>query len=79
MFRDTCRRFFEKEVAPFHMKWEEEGIVPRALWRKAGEHGLLCVTMPEEYGGAGADFLYDAILIEEQGRALASGTERSAR
>src|SRR5215475_11470336 len=73
MFRDTCRRFFEKEVVPFHMKWEEEGIVPRALWRKAGEQGLLGVTMPEEYGGAGADFLYDAILIEEQGRALASG------
>jgi acyl-CoA dehydrogenase len=55
------------------MKWEEEGIVPRALWRKAGEQGLLGMTMPEEYGGAGADFLYSAILIEEQGRALASG------
>src|SRR6476620_5078844 len=73
MFRDTCRRFFEKEVTPFHMKWEEEGIVPRELWRKAGEQGLLCMTMPEEYGGAGADFLYSAIMIEEQGRALASG------
>ena len=73
MFRDTCRRFFEKEVTPFHMKWEEEGIVPRELWRKAGEQGLLGMTMPEEYGGAGADFLYSAILIEEQGRALASG------
>ena len=73
MFRDTCRRFFEKEVVPFHMKWEEDGIVPRDLWRKAGEQGLLGMTMPEAYGGAGADFLYSAILIEEQGRALASG------
>ena len=73
MFRDTCRRFFEKEVTPFHMKWEEEGIVPRELWRKAGEQGLLGMTMPEEYGGAGGDFLYSAIMIEEQGRALASG------
>ena len=73
MFRDTCRRFFEKEVTPFHMKWEEDGIVPRELWRKAGAQGLLGMTMPEEYGGAGADFLYSAILIEEQGRALASG------
>jgi alkylation response protein AidB-like acyl-CoA dehydrogenase len=73
MFRDTCRRFFEKEVMPFHMKWEEEGIVPRELWRKAGEQGLLCTAMPEEYGGAGADFLYSAIMIEEQGRAIASG------
>ena len=73
MFRETCRRFFEKEVTPFHMKWEEQGIVPRELWRKAGEQGLLGMTMPEAYGGAGADFLYSAILIEEQGRALASG------
>ena len=73
MFRETCRRFFEKEVTPFHMKWEEDGVVPRELWRKAGEQGLLGMTMPEEYGGAGGDFLYSAILIEEQGRALASG------
>ena len=73
MFRETCRRFFEKEVMPFHMKWEEEGIVPRDLWRKAGQQGLLGMTMPEEYGGAGADFLYSAIMIEEQGRALATG------
>jgi len=73
MFRDTCRRFFDKEVVPFHMAWEEDGIVPRALWRKAGEYGLLGVTMPEEYGGSGGDFLYSAILIEEQGRAIASG------
>jgi len=73
IFRESCRRFFEKEVTPFHMKWEEEGIVPRALWRKAGEQGLLGMTMPEEYGGAGADFLYSAILIEEQGRAIATG------
>ena len=44
-----------------------------SLWRKAGAQGLLGMTMPEEYGGAGADFLYSAILIEEQGRAIASG------
>ena len=73
MFRDTCRRFFEKEVTPFHMKWEEDGVVPRELWRKAGEQGLLGMTMPEEYGGAGVDFFYNTILIEEQGRAIASG------
>jgi len=73
MFRDTCRRFFEKEVTPFHLKWEEDGVVPRELWRKAGQQGLLGMTMPEEYGGAGGDFLYSAILIEEQGRAIASG------
>ena len=73
MFRDTCRRFFEKEVTPFHRAWEDDGVVPRELWRKAGQQGLLGMTIPEEYGGAGADFLYSAILIEEQGRAIASG------
>ncbi|MDF3075024.1 MAG: acyl-CoA dehydrogenase [Alphaproteobacteria bacterium] len=73
MFRTTARRFFEKEVKPFHAQWEEEGIVPKALWRKAGEHGLLCMSVPEEYGGVGGDFLYSAIAIEEQGRIGASG------
>src|SRR5258708_15866873 len=73
MSSDTCRRFFEKEVTPYHMKWEEDGVVPRELWRKAGEQGLLGMTMPEEYGGAGVDFLYNTILIEEHARALASG------
>ncbi len=48
-------------------------MVDRESWLKAGAAGLLCASIPEEYGGAGADFLYSAILIEEQGRALASG------
>ncbi len=73
MFRDTARRFFEKEVQPFHAKWEEDGIVPKEVWRKAGEQGLLCMSVPEEYGGVGGDFLYSAIAIEEQGRVGASG------
>jgi alkylation response protein AidB-like acyl-CoA dehydrogenase len=73
MFRDTARRFFEREVQPFHAKWEDDGVVPRELWRKAGEQGLLCMSLPEEYGGAAGDFLYSAIMIEEQGRVLATG------
>ena len=73
MFRDTARRFFEREVQPFHAKWEEDGVVPRELWRKAGEQGLLCMSLPEAYGGAGGDFLYSTIMIEEQGRVLATG------
>ena len=73
MFRDTARRFFEKEVKPFHAQWEEDGIVPKELWRKAGAQGLLCMSVPEEYGGVGGDFLYSAIAIEEQGRIGASG------
>ena len=73
IFRSSARRFFEKEVQPFHAQWEEEGIVPKALWRKAGEQGLLCMSVPEEYGGVGGDFLYSVIAIEEQGRIGASG------
>jgi acyl-CoA dehydrogenase len=73
MFRETARRFFEKEVKPHHAKWEEQGIVPRELWRKAGEQGLLCMNVPEQYGGPGGDFLYSVIAIEEQGRIGASG------
>jgi acyl-CoA dehydrogenase len=72
-FRDTVRRFIETEVTPHHANWEKAGQVPRSLWKKAGELGLLCVNAPEAYGGQGADFLYSAILIEEMARAGATG------
>eukprot|EP01135_Chromosphaera_perkinsii_P011386 Nk52_evm31s2391 gene=Nk52_evmTU31s2391 len=72
-FMETCKRFFEKEVLPFHDKWEEEGTCPRELWNKAGDVGLLCVMAPEEYGGMGGDFLLSSLVSEEQMRALVSG------
>jgi alkylation response protein AidB-like acyl-CoA dehydrogenase len=68
-FRATARRFFETEIAPFHDKWEEQQHIDRHLWNKAGELGLLCATMPEQYGGSGVDRLYSMILMEEQARA----------
>jgi acyl-CoA dehydrogenase len=67
-FRDAFRRFVDKEVAPFHEAWEEQGYVDRNLWRKAGENGYLCPTMPEAYGGAGVDKLYSVIQMEELAR-----------
>ena len=67
-FRDAFRRFMEKEIAPFHAEWEEQGYVDRKVWNKAGENGFLCMTMPEEYGGAGADKLYSVIQMEELAR-----------
>lgn len=67
-FRVTVRRFFETEIAPHHEKWEAQQHLDRALWNKAGELGLLCPTMPEEYGGAGVDRLFSVILMEEQAR-----------
>ncbi len=73
-FRKTVRTFLEREVVPHHDQWEQDGIVPRELWRKAGEAGLLCFDVPEEYGGPGVqDFRYNVILSEEQTRANVSG------
>jgi alkylation response protein AidB-like acyl-CoA dehydrogenase len=72
-FRDSFRRFVEKEITPFHEGWEEQGYVDREVWRKAGENGFLCMTMPEEYGGAGADKLYSVAQMEEIARAGVSG------
>lgn len=73
MFREAARRFIEKEVVPYHAQWEQDGIVDRDLWRKAGEQGLLCCTVPEEYGGPGGDFLHSAIVNEEMARVGATG------
>ena len=72
-FRDSFRRFMDKEIAPFHAQWEEQGYVDRAVWNKAGENGFLCMTMPEEFGGASADKLYSIVQMEELGRAGFSG------
>jgi|SRR5690625_546587 len=73
-FRHTVRTFCEKEIVPHHQQWEDDGIVPRDLWEKAGELGLLGFMMPEEFGGGGVeDFRYNAVLQEEITRAGASG------
>lgn len=72
-FRTSARRFFEREMVPHHADWEEAGVAPREIWKKAGAQGLLCTTLPEEYGGSDADRLFPAILIEEQARLCLSG------
>jgi acyl-CoA dehydrogenase len=68
IFRESLRKFFDKEVVPHVEDWEEAGMVPRNMWNKMGEQGFLCMQVPEEYGGMGADFLYSVILMEELGR-----------
>ena len=73
MFRTTVRKFVEKEIVPHHAEWERAGIVPRELWLKAGAQGLLCCTVPEEYGGLGLDYLFDVVVFEELWRVGASG------
>lgn len=73
-FRETVRKFYEKEVVPNIEKYEQQQHVDRNLWNKAGAIGLLCATMPEAYGGSGVDRLYSMILIEEQAYAMDSST-----
>ena len=72
-FRDTVRKFVENEIAPFHAQWEDDGVVPRALWKKAGAAGMLCCTVPEEYGGIGADYQFDVVVFEEMARSGFTG------
>jgi alkylation response protein AidB-like acyl-CoA dehydrogenase len=73
IFRESVRRFIEQEIAPHHEQWEKDGIVPKALWLKAGEAGLLSPGVPEEYGGPGVDFRYNGIVDEEMSKAGFSG------
>jgi acyl-CoA dehydrogenase len=73
IFRSTVVKFIEREIAPFHKQWEEDGIVPRELWLKAGAAGMLCCTIPEEYGGLGLDYLFDVVVFEEMARSGFTG------
>lgn len=72
-FRESVRRFIEKEVSPHLPDWEAAGIVPKELFTKTAELGINGLQIPEEHGGAGIDsFLFNAIVIEEVGHAAAN-------
>jgi len=77
IFRDSLRKFLDKEIVPHVEEWEEAGIVPRSAWKKMGEQGFLCTDVPEEYGGAGGDFLYSVIVCEELVKSNFSGLAAS--
>ena len=70
LFRSNARRFFREELEPNIEQWEEAGVLPREFWLKAGANGFHCCGIPEEYGGPGADFLYNMVLSEEVGYAI---------
>lgn len=72
-FRRTVRSFVEREIVPHHERWEEQGMVDREIWSKAGAAGLLCPNVPETYGGAGADYLFNVVIIEELARGGVTG------
>ena len=66
IFEDAVGRFFEEHAPPeATARWRDEGVVDRELWNRAGEAGLLGLSIPEEYGGAGGDYRHEVILIEQ--------------
>jgi len=73
IFRDAFRKFVERELVPHVDTWEQEGIVPKSAWKRMGDEGFLCMDVPEQYGGLGADFLYSVIVAEEMVQAGCSG------
>ena len=72
-FGDSFKRFIDKEIAPHHAAWEAQGYVEKAVWASAGTNGFLCMSMPEQYGGSGADKLYSVLQMEALGTAGFSG------
>lgn len=73
MLRDSVRRFFERECVPHEMRWRAQQHADRDIWTKAGQAGILCASIPEAYGGGGGSFLHEAVICEEQMRAMAQG------
>jgi acyl-CoA dehydrogenase len=68
LFRDNVVRFLKDNIEPNYEQWERDGILPKSLYLKMGEAGLLCVDMPEEYGGIGAPFEFSCVVVEEAAR-----------
>ena len=73
MLRDAVRRFISKEFTPNSPNWDKQGYVDRDAWYKAGEAGLLCASIPEQYGGGGGDFRHEMVLVEELAYAHITG------
>ncbi len=66
LFRDNVRKFFARELAPQAEQWIEQGAPTKQAWLRSGEAGILCASIPEEYGGAGGNFAHEAVIFEEE-------------
>ncbi len=73
MLQDMADRFMETEIAPHYERYEKHEIVDREAWEKAGAAGLLCASVPEEYGGAGGTYAHEAVIAEALGHAGVDG------
>jgi alkylation response protein AidB-like acyl-CoA dehydrogenase len=65
LFRESLRKFLQKEAAPYYNQWEKNRMIPKELWGKLGKMGFLCPQVEEEYGGLNLDFSYSVIILEE--------------
>ncbi len=73
LFEEEIAKFFTRELLPHVETWRDQGMVDRWAWEKAGEQGLLCMSMPEEYGGLGGHFGHEHIFCEQQIKAGVEG------
>ncbi len=73
ILQSAVAKFYEKEFQPHVERWDDQGCVDRDAWLKAGEAGILCASIKEEYGGGGGNFGHEMVIAEEQGRAGISG------
>ena len=73
MLYDMAHRFMSEEIAPRYDEFEKNEMVDRESWRKAGAAGLLCASMPEEYGGSGGTFAHESAIIEAIGHVGVDG------
>jgi acyl-CoA dehydrogenase len=66
ILRDAVTTMFEREFVPHDERWQKQGYIDREAWRTAGAAGMLCASIPEEYGGGGASFAHEIVLVEAQ-------------
>jgi acyl-CoA dehydrogenase len=66
IFRAAVTTMFERDFVPHDERWQKQGYIDREAWRTAGEAGILCASIPEEYGGAGASFAHEIVIVEAQ-------------
>ncbi|ARU56515.1 acyl-CoA dehydrogenase [Oleiphilus messinensis] len=65
IFKDAAKKAIEQEIVPHHHHWEQSGVLPKEVWKTLGHAGLLCVDLPEEYGGSGVSFRYSQVVLQE--------------